>query len=301
MITFVVLDLLTGNSLLLQVQQTWAAHFASGKSIEYGSADEHGYNWTLPLKNWDITVPALIGVCILCSRLRRDRTAIIPVAWFGLSFAIFGLHKPWWAYYYVHNAIPLCWCAAVAIGAVVTWICSRWVTRAAKREALGRSSVRATRELPDRSSRRYPWWQAAAFAIFILGAAGWMSVRLYLEEHAIRSAPKLYTALVLKEIERFKPFTKSMFTDQPVYSFHADLPMPPHLGLISLKRFWTGDLSNSVIATELEDAKPGLILLGKESQQVPYEELMTREYRLVYQDGVNRLYAHESIAKRPLL
>jgi hypothetical protein len=41
--------------------------------------------------------------------------------------------------------------------------------------------------------------------------------------------------------------------------------------------------------------------LGKASQQVPYEELLNREYRLVYQDGASRLYAHESVAKKPNL
>lgn len=92
-----------------------------------------------------------------------------------------------------------------------------------------------------------------------------------------------------------------MFCDRPVYSFHADLPMPPHLGVISLKRFWTGDLSNAGLAAELNAEKPGLILIGRDSHQVPYEDLLLREYRLVYQDGENRLYAHESISKKPSL
>src|SRR5579872_2569364 len=37
MITFIALNVLTGNSLLLQFQQSWAAHFADAKSFEYGS------------------------------------------------------------------------------------------------------------------------------------------------------------------------------------------------------------------------------------------------------------------------
>jgi len=92
-----------------------------------------------------------------------------------------------------------------------------------------------------------------------------------------------------------------MFSDQPILSFHADVPMPPHLAVLSLKRFWTGELTNAGLIAELETLRPGLILLGKASQEVPYENLLNREYKLVYQDGDNRLYAHQSIAKKPLL
>lgn len=144
-----------------------------------------------------------------------------------------------------------------------------------------------------------PYGQAVLFAALIICAAAWIGSRLFLEEQAIRSAPKLYSALVLKEIERFKPFTKFMFSDRPIYSFHADVPMPPHLAVISLKRFWTGDLTSAGLAAELEAVKPGLILLGNTGQAVPYEDLLSREYRLVYQDSGNRLFAHESISKRP--
>jgi hypothetical protein len=92
-----------------------------------------------------------------------------------------------------------------------------------------------------------------------------------------------------------------MFSDQPIYSFHSDIPMPPHLAVISLKRFWTGDLSSSGLVSELEAVRPGLILITRESHELSYQELLDREYKLVYQDDANRLYAHSSIARKPNL
>ena len=77
--------------------------------------------------------------------------------------------------------------------------------------------------------------------------------------------------------------------------------MPPHLAVLSLKRLWTGDMTNAKLVAELEEVKPGLILLGKLSTEVPYQDLLNREYRLVYQDGADRLYAHVTIAKKPEL
>lgn len=301
-VAFVVLNFLTGNSLLLQLRQSWAAHFAQTQSFEYGSPQEHGFDWTLLLKNWDTTVPALAGVCILLRRCRRAWEPAIPLVWLGLSLLVFGAHKPWWAYYYIHNALPLSWCAGVGISTACGWLVWRFEGASRNREnghaARSAPKGRPTRLVSPHHSR--PWCQAAMFGILAVCAATWAGSRIFLEEQAIRSAPRLYSALVLKEIERFKPFTRFMFSDRPIYSFHADLPMPPHLAVISLKRLWTGDLTNAGLAAELESVKPGLILLGNPGKPLPYDELLNREYRLVYQDSANRLYAHESISKKPI-
>jgi hypothetical protein len=128
-----------------------------------------------------------------------------------------------------------------------------------------------------------------------------MASRVFLEEAAIREAPRLQASLVLKELERFRPYARFLFSDQPIYTFHSNIPIPPHLAVLSLKRLWTGDMTNAKLVAELEEVKPGLILLGKLSVDVPYQDLLNREYRLVYQDGANRLYAHASISKKPLL
>jgi len=88
-----------------------------------------------------------------------------------------------------------------------------------------------------------------------------MGARVYLQVTSIRRSPQTYSALVLAEVEHLKPFTKFMYTDDPVYSFHAGIPLPPKLGVISLKRFWSGDLTNARLVEELEAVKPGICYL----------------------------------------
>jgi hypothetical protein len=312
-ISFVALNCLTGSPLTLQLQQSWASHFAATKSFEYGSPKDYPYDWTVLLKNWDTTAPALLGLTLLLRRLRCTPEAALPIGWLVLTMVVFGAHRPWWPYYYIHNALPLCWCAG--IGIAFAWDQIRINQSLSKSSRPARISGRrsSTRpqyqgladqglaELVPPGRGKEIWWRAAGIAIFGLCASGWMGTRIYLEEQATRGAPKLYTCLVLKEIERFKPFTTFMFSDQPIFSFHADLPMPPNLAVMPLKQLWTGELNRARLVAELETLKPGLIFLGKDSTAVPYEELLTREYRLVYQDGANRLYAHQSISKkRPL-
>lgn len=222
------------------------------------------------LRNWDTTLPALVGIVVLIRQLPRNHSAILPLFWLALTVLVLSQHRPWWAYYYVHNALPLCWCAGIGIAT-----------------AIEQAKLRSSRTL------------AASLCLFALAAAGWMSARVYLEEKSVRGSARLSSCLVLKEIERYRPFTTFMFCDQPIYSFHAQIPMPPHLAVISLKRLWSGDMTNARLIAELQTAKPGLILISNSGLEVPYQSLLNREYRLVYRDAANRLYAHETIARKP--
>jgi hypothetical protein len=295
--SFIALNYITGNSLTLQMQLSWAAHFANTRSFEYGSQAQFPFDWTVLLKNWDTTVPAFLGLCFLLKRIRRNPEVVVPIAWLGLTFAVFEMHKPWWPYYYIHNVLPLCWCAGVGIALVYESVVHP-PTLEVRRHGAGGPIKRAAFS-QDIGWLKQNWFGLSAGGIFIVCATGWMATRVYLEEEGILKAPKIYTALALKEIERFKPFANFLFSDQPIYSFHADLPMPPHLAVISLKRLWTGEMTNARLVAELEAVKPRLILLGKQTTEVPYQELLNREYRLVYQDSADRLYAHASIVNKP--
>ena len=100
---------------------------------------------------------------------------------------------------------------------------------------------------------------------------------------------------VLNEVERLKPFTKFMYTDDPIYSFHSGIPLPPKLGVISLKRFWSGDLTNARLAAELEAVKPGILLLKNNTLELPFNDLIHTQYRLIYEDADHRLYGHRAV------
>jgi hypothetical protein len=224
--------------------------------------------------------------------------ALLAVVWLGLTLVVFPMHKPWWAYYYVHNSLPLCLCAACGVGFVIDRL---WASPGGKMppSTAGKMPA-ATLKEGQRRVRVFRARKAVMVGVMIyaLGTIAWMGGRVYLQVDGIRHAPKLYASLVLKEIERFKPFTTFMFTDQPVYSFHSGIPVPPHLAIISLKRFWTGDMTNARLVEELKSTRPGLMLLANDTRELPFQELLDKEYRLVYQDDANRLYAHESISRK---
>jgi 4-amino-4-deoxy-L-arabinose transferase-like glycosyltransferase len=266
-VTFAAINAMTGCLLWLQLQQAWASHFAGTKSFEYGSPADYAFDWKLLLKNWDIVVPVILGVGFFARRIRAQPLMIFPLAWLALTLAIVSTHKPWWASYYLHNTVPLCWCAAIALDAALAWAGNRRI-------------------------------QIALIAIYLLGAGAWMGMRIYLEITRMRSSPRLFNSLVLSEINRYKPFTKFMFTTEGVYSFHSGIPLPPQLGEISLKRLWSGDMTNAKWAADIAAVKPGVILVANQTQILPYQDVLQAEYRLVYEDNEHRLYALKSLIRQ---
>ena len=73
--------------------------------------------------------------------------------------------------------------------------------------------------------------------------------------------------------------------------------MPPNLAVLPLKRFWSGDMTNARLVAELQQAKPELVLLRNDTRERPFQDWLAAEYRLVYQDAKNRLFARRAVAR----
>lgn len=265
---FVAADwLIDRGAYLAHFKQSWISHFTPTKSFEYGSPADHPFDWKILLRNWDATIPAVLGI-IYCIRLRNSRARlIVPTVWLAFVLLVFGSHTPWWSYYYVHIAIPLCWCAAIGI-------------------------VQAFDKVRLRK------FFVAIPTTFLLCALPWMFARVYLQITTIRNSPQTYTALVLKEVSRYKPFTEFIWADEPVYSFHTRIPLPPDLAVLMLKRLWSGDMTNAKITAELETIKPGIMILNSDTRLRPYGKLLQTQYRLVYDDGSVRLYVEKALISK---
>jgi hypothetical protein len=179
-------DLLASHgAYLAHFQESWVSHFGGTKSHEHGSPDEHRFDWIALMRNWDLTVPAALGVVICVRRLPRSISAVLPLIWLAYSLLVFGLHHPWWNYYYVHTAIPLCWCAAIGIEAV--WANLRW------------------------PQARLCF---AVFALYATCVGIWLTVRLSLEIKSVRHSPQTYACLFLHEMERYKPQARWLYTEE---------------------------------------------------------------------------------------
>ena len=109
--------LIERGAYLLHFQQTWQSHFSAATTSSYGSADQHKFDWVILLRNWDTALPAVLGIIVAVSRCAPVFLVCFHCSgWAGPSY--FSNHTPWWAYYYIHTAIPLCFLAAIGIGRV---------------------------------------------------------------------------------------------------------------------------------------------------------------------------------------
>jgi 4-amino-4-deoxy-L-arabinose transferase-like glycosyltransferase len=113
-LTWIGIDLaIDGGAYATHFHQSWKSHFGGVITDEYGSPADHLFKWSLLARNWDTTVFAVVGVVLGGFRLRKDVRLLLPLCWIIWSLVVFSTHKPWWPYYYVHLAIPICWCGAL--------------------------------------------------------------------------------------------------------------------------------------------------------------------------------------------
>jgi hypothetical protein len=325
-VVFVGVDLLIdGGAFLKHFGQSWNSHFGAAKSYEYGSTAEHPYDWSVLVKNWDATVLAVVGVFFVLNKvwgkershpgpLPKERESqkvrlltdvkargtwqawqrssptgllIVPVLWVVWTVVVFSIHRPWWSYYYVHNAIPLALCAGMGAAFLMQSLCRR--PQEFRLQNVRKREVRLVISSPT--------MKLALLAVFGLCAAGWMGGRVYLQVSDIRRAPKVSSTLSIAEMRRYKAHAKFLYADEPIFSFYAGIPMPPQLAVLPLKRLWAGDMTNARIAEELYRVQPELMLLKNDTQERPFSELLNREYQLVYEDKDRRLFARKSIAR----
>ena len=60
---FAVADwLIERGAYLAHFQQSWSSHFSGTQSFEYGSPAEHTFDWGILVRNWDATMPAVLGI-----------------------------------------------------------------------------------------------------------------------------------------------------------------------------------------------------------------------------------------------
>jgi hypothetical protein len=328
---FVLIDVtIERGAFLVHFGQSWSSHFGRPTTFEYGSAQQHPFDWSILFKNWDSMLPAATALVLAVMagvqgstsagkpmEVRRFRVrssnrqkegkqigaeeenqsaaslpqqpradlkaawrfsggwrldvgisliSFLPFVWLIYALIVFSIHKPWWSYYYIHIALPLCWCAAIGLGAAFDWAWS------------GRRRFR----LP-------------AVALFASCALAWMGGRLYLQASGIRALPKAYETLAIDRIQRLGSAVHWMYADDSIYSFWTGVPMLPNLAVLPMKRFWVGDMSNDRVVAELTAARPEVILLNNTSAPRPFDELLASDYRLTFMDSRMRLYARKGV------
>ena len=98
--------------------------------------------------------------------------------------------------------------------------------------------------------------------------------------------------------KEYAPHAGSAYSDLGLYPFHARLPVPPELAIVTLKRFWSGQLTTGQIRDICQREKVPLIILPKGTPPPEWQTFLNAGYILTTNDGANALYTAKEIDRR---
>jgi len=274
---FVVLGWICGTG---GIQMLWTSHFALA-TREFGSPDDYRFSPRLPLDHPD----ALIGVIVAVTVglwTRRLREMRLPFVWLVTALFVHLCHRPWWDYYYLHFAIPMAWISGLGFGMCFDSAkASARVTGSSLRRAVGRRLV-----------------GILAVAALIGISCALSLPRCLTEIERLRESDLVQDSPLLQEIAKQKKETEWFYSTRPIYAFHAKMPVPPELVVVSRKRLWSGNISPERELELLRRYHPAQMALAVTERNPPLIRFVEENYSLAFDDGENRLYIRHSLTNR---
>jgi hypothetical protein len=225
---------------------------------------------SLLLQHWDVYAVAIVAVYLIASK-KHWREAALPLALLVTVSLIHLLHRPWWSPYYLHHAIPLAWLAGIGIRELMAEV---------------RGAFTSETNLRPRTA-------AAAALIAILAVQS--ATRLAGEVGAIRSARTIASDRALDRIASYRSGTRWIYTQPVIYAFHAGIPVPPELAVLSLKRFWSGQMTWRRLLDTVQKYHPEQLLLLKTTMGPEWAHFLNADYRVELDDGERILYVAKAL------
>ena len=252
-------------------QTSFRSHFAEHAITGLARPEDFPLPFSLFWDHAECTGAAIVGL-ILVSRRRQWRPFALPLVMLATVMFIHLFHRPWWGYYYLHLAIPLAWLAGFAVNEALTHV----------------SRLLARSQLDFASSKT---WQGvglcALVALVLVRAEG----RLESGVKNLRERERVETSPILAKMKENAGRTHWVYVQYPheIYPFQAQLLMPPELALVTLKRFWSDQISEAQIIEICRHYQPEQVLLKAEPLSDAWQAFLS-PYTIVYQDKDFVLY-----------
>jgi len=121
----------------------------------------------------------------------------------------------------------------------------------------------------------------------------WSVKRLKAEVLSLRNRRKTDSDAIIAKMKENAPRTHWVYVqyDNEIYAFQSRLLMPPELAMVSLKRFWSDQISTEEILSTCKRYKPEQVLLRREAVTTAWKNFLV-DYELIYQDKDFNLYVH---------
>jgi hypothetical protein len=201
--------------------------------------------------------------------------AAFPLVQLATTAVVHAWHRPWWNYYYLHLAVPAAWLASLFV---------RDAVQTAWSALVGRARIRPS-----------------TFAVGVLLAATVVQSiqRFAAAARVISSSTSVANDPMLKHIDLYRDRAKWMYAQPIIYPFHARLPMPPELAVVTLKRYWSGQITPAEILDVCREYKPEQLVLYQLRAGGEWTEFLKADYARVYEDTNCVLFVSKTILPEP--
>jgi 4-amino-4-deoxy-L-arabinose transferase-like glycosyltransferase len=284
-----IFSLTVGSILLIVVKpanvfQLIQGHLLAGDSVLFRAyADNRNLIFLSRFKDsTHILILAFFGG--IAALRSRSWTAMYLVAWVAIGFISLYANVPFWHHQQLLVTVPAAILAAIAIGDGLSRLHKSLQQR--KRNGLG-IAVGV-----------FIWVLAVIFIATSLPPA-LQQLDLKLPNLRAQSVEINEDQEILTLMSEYAPLTNWVYTDRPMFAFRTQLPVPPHLAVLSKKRIAAGVLTEDQILEILVEYEPEQVFSGRLDLPVIQEYLSTRKYDRIDSSAQYRLNVLEEILQIP--
>ncbi|MGA2248578.1 MAG: glycosyltransferase family 39 protein [Verrucomicrobiota bacterium] len=262
------------------VASSWKAHFAETSVYGLQSPGDFHMPSSVFFDHAECVGAAIVGL-IFVARTRQWREFAFPVTLICTAFAIHLVHRPWWMYYYLHLAIPMSWLAGFAVS-----------------EAIAKVPEPFTKGQFNWSSQRT--WQAmglcALIAITLVRSEGRFEGGL----KDLRQRERIDRSAIIAKMEVYAAHTHWVYapSSKEAYPFSVQLPMPPELAVVTLKRFWSDQITTKEIVDTCRRYQVEQLMLNAGKHEEDWNDYL-KDYNIMYSDTNFVIYISKRLTTAP--
>ena len=271
-VAFSVIGLIWGGG---SFQSSYKSHFAEHSTFGMERPEDFPPSVSLLENHAECVIAAVVGLALVAQQ-RRWRVFAFPIVLLGTALAVHTIHRPWWDYYYLHLAIPICWLAGFAVNEAVSVI-SQLLSKSRFKLSLSKT------------------WKGIALCTLIALVLVRSEGRLENGIKNLQQRPRVDASPVLAKMREYADRTHWVYVQygKEIYPFHAQLLMPPEIAMVTLKRYWSDQITTREIVETCKRYQVEQLLLNPTKIEDDWKDFLG-DYDIIYQDTNSVLY----VAKR---
>jgi hypothetical protein len=232
----------------------------------------------------------LLGLILIIFTRNNFKSILIPTTWMIVNCVVFWNHRPIWFHYYPIFSIPIIWISSYSFCWSWTKIleywhfCYRFFKRVLKTKQLSYKKGIGRYQTILNS---FVITLHLLIALFAIGKPMSIMRGKFISYTTNNKAYRWDrgsedTLLLINSIAQYKEQTQWLFVDNPIISIYADIPVPPEIAVVTVKRTNYA----TVLLSSLETYRPEQIVITnvENLDEFKLRAYLTKHYRTLRSD-----------------